>query len=80
LGASTETANFWLLNASGEQTGKQHGQLGTHPGASLAAYDITRRLKTPGGLAPYEYICKIWTSEPDRFILNPIRQMPELNT
>lgn len=28
----------------------------------------------------YEYICKIWTSEPDRFNLNPIHQMPGLNT
>ena len=28
-------------------------------------------------LTPYEYICKIWTSEPDRFILNPINQMPD---
>src|SRR6056297_2395509 len=24
------------------------------------------------GLTPHEYICKIWTSEPDRFILDPI--------
>ena len=28
----------------------------------------------------YEYICKIWTSEPHRFIVDPIHQMPELNT
>ena len=32
------------------------------------------------GVEPYEYICKIWTSEPERFILNPIHQMPGLNT
>ena len=31
-------------------------------------------------LVTFEYICKIWTSEPDRFILNPIHQMPGLNT
>jgi len=31
-------------------------------------------------LAIFEYICKIWTLEPDRFILNPIHQMPGLNT
>src|SRR6056297_3663890 len=36
--------------------------------------------QNPAGLTPYEYICKIWTSEPDRFILNPIHQMPGLNT
>lgn len=28
----------------------------------------------------YEYSCKIWTSEPDGFILNPIHQMSGLNT
>ncbi|MBL3576480.1 helix-turn-helix domain-containing protein, partial [Rhodovulum sulfidophilum] len=38
------------------------------------------RSKTPSGLTPYEYVCKIWTSEPDRFILDPIHQMPELNS
>jgi len=31
------------------------------------------------GLTPYEYIAKIWTSEPDRFIVDPIHQMPGLN-
>jgi hypothetical protein len=36
--------------------------------------------KRDGGYTPYEYICKIWTSEPDRFILDPIHQMPGLNT
>ena len=28
----------------------------------------------------YEYMCKVWTSEPNRFIVNPIHQMPGLNT
>tara|TARA_R100001530_G_scaffold80051_1_gene55852 strand:+ start:129 stop:386 length:258 start_codon:yes stop_codon:yes gene_type:complete len=32
------------------------------------------------GLTPYEYICKIRTSEPERFIVDPIHQMPGLNT
>ncbi len=41
---------------------------------------FARRLTTLSGLTPYDYICKIWTSEPDRFILNPIHQMPGLNT
>uniref|UniRef100_UPI003EBFEDD7 integrase core domain-containing protein n=1 Tax=Falsirhodobacter sp. 1013 TaxID=3417566 RepID=UPI003EBFEDD7 len=57
-----------------------HNQLRIHLSAVMAAYNFARRLKTPGGLTPYEYICKIWTSEPDRFILNPIHQMPGLNT
>ena len=46
----------------------------------MAAYNFARRLKKLGGLTPYEYICKIWTSEPDRLILDPIHQMQGLNT
>ena len=57
-----------------------HDQLRTHLSDFLDAYNYARRLKTLSGLTPYEYICKIWTSEPDRFILNPIHQMPGLNT
>jgi transposase-like protein len=56
-----------------------HGQLRTHLADFLAAYNFARRLKTLSGLTPYEYICRIWTSEPDRFILDPIHQMPGLN-
>ena len=47
---------------------------------SLLTYNSARRLKTLGSLTPYEYICKIWTSAPDRFILDPIHQMPGLDT
>ncbi len=57
-----------------------HDQLRTHVGDFLDAYNFARRLKTLKGLTPYEYICKIWTSEPERFILDPIHQMPGLNT
>jgi len=46
----------------------------------LAAYNFARRLKTLSGLTPYDYICKIWTSEPDRFVLDPIHWKPGLNT
>jgi hypothetical protein len=42
--------------------------------------DKPKRLKTLSGLTPYEYLAKIWTSEPDRFIVDPIHQMPGLNT
>lgn len=41
----------------------------------LDAYNFARRLKALCDLTPYEYICKIWTSEPGRFILKPIHQM-----
>jgi hypothetical protein len=47
---------------------------------TLAAHDFTRRLKTLGGITPYEYIFTVWTSEPDRFIMPHINQMPGLNT
>ena len=33
----------------------------------------------PKGLTPYEFICKHWTSEPNRFTLDPIHQVPGLN-
>jgi len=57
-----------------------HDQLRSHLSDFLDAYNYARRLKTLSGLTPYEYICKIWTSEPDRFILSPIHQMPGPNT
>jgi hypothetical protein len=44
----------------------------------IDAYTYARRLKALSGLTPYEFVCKRWTSEPDRFILNPIHQMPGL--
>ena len=55
-------------------------QLEAHLRDFIDAYNFGRRLKTLKGLTPYEYICKISTSEPERFILNPIHQMPGLNT
>ena len=59
---------------------ESHDRLRTHLSDLMAAYNFARRLKTLGGLTPQGYICKIWTSEPDRFILNPIHQMPGLYT
>ena len=49
-----------------------HQQRNAHLGNYMAAYNYARRLKTLDGLIPYEYICKIWTSEPGNFILDPI--------
>ena len=57
-----------------------HDQLRTHLADFLAAYNFARPLTTLGGLTPHEYISKIWTSEPDRFILNPIHHLPGLNS
>ena len=57
-----------------------HDQLASHLADFVSAYNFARRLKTLKGLTPYEAICKTWTSEPERFILYPIYQMPGLNT
>ena len=44
------------------------------------AYNFGRRLKTLKGLTPSEAtICETWTTEPQRFKLDPIHQMPGLN-
>ena len=56
-----------------------HDQLRDHLTDFLAAYNCARRPKTLNGLTPYAYICKIRTSEPERFILNPIHQLPGRN-
>ncbi len=56
-----------------------HAQLERHLGDFIAAYNFGRRLKTLKGLTPYEFICKQWVSEPARFRLNPLQQMPGLN-
>ena len=57
-----------------------HQQLGAHLTDFIDAYNFARRLKTLKGLTPYEYICKCWTTEPQRFKLNPIHQIAGLNT
>jgi transposase InsO family protein len=55
-----------------------HSQLRQHLDDFVSAYNFGRRLKTLKGLTPYEFICKCWTSEPKRFRLDPIHQMPGL--
>jgi transposase InsO family protein len=57
-----------------------HERLERHLADFVSAYNFGRRLKTLQGLTPYEYICKRWTTEPQRFRLNPLHQMPGLNT
>jgi transposase InsO family protein len=57
-----------------------HEQFQRHLADFVAAYNFAKRLKTLKGLTPYEFICKSWTKEPERFTLNPIQQMPGLNS
>ncbi|RWK05528.1 integrase core domain-containing protein, partial [Mesorhizobium sp.] len=59
---------------------ESHDQLRGHLADFVAAYNFGRRLKTLKGLTPYEFICKAWASQPERFWLNPLHQMPGLNT
>ena len=56
-----------------------HDQLIGHLGDFVSAYNFGRRLKTLKGLTPFEFICKCWTKEPERFRLTPIHQLPGLN-
>jgi Integrase core domain len=58
---------------------ESHDQLRHHLGDFVKAYNLGRRLKTLKGLTPYEFICRIWTREPERFNLDPTHQMPGLN-
>ena len=53
-----------------------HGELRSHLADFVSAYYFAKRLKTLKGLTPYEYICRVWTKEPERFTLNPLQQMP----
>ena len=56
-----------------------HHQLRIHLSDFVAAYNFAKRLKTLGGLTAYEFICRCWQKQPDRFTLDPIHQMPGLN-
>ena len=56
-----------------------HDQLRTHLADFMAAYNFGRRLKTLRGLTPYQFVCKTWTEQPQRFTINPLHQMPGLN-
>jgi transposase InsO family protein len=58
---------------------ESHDQLRQHLADFVSAYNFGRRLKTLKGLTPYEFICKRWTIEPERFRFNPLHQMPGLN-
>ncbi len=58
---------------------ESHDELRGHLTNFVAAYNFAKRLKTLKGLTPYEFICKAWANQPERFILNPLHEMPGLN-
>ncbi len=55
---------------------ESHDQLKEHLDTFLLAYNFAKRLKTLKGLTPYEYVCKVWTREPERFKVNPMHHTP----
>lgn len=46
-------------------------ELDDHLQTFLVAYNFAKRLKTLKGLTPFELICQIWHSQPDRFTSEP---------
>ncbi|MFA5688679.1 MAG: integrase core domain-containing protein, partial [Kiritimatiellales bacterium] len=50
-----------------------HDQLKEHIQTFLMACHFAKRLKALRGLTPYEYLCKLWTSDPDRFKFDPFQ-------
>jgi hypothetical protein len=69
--------NFFLRNG-GLQGVKAIVQPHLH--AFLMAYNFAKRLKTLRGLTPYEHICKVWTTQPNWFRLDPLHHIVGLNT
>jgi transposase InsO family protein len=57
-----------------------HQQLTAHLELFVAAYNHARRLKTLKGFTPHQYVCRIWTEEPERFNVNPYHHTPRLNS
>ncbi len=58
---------------------KTNDQLRAHLRDFVDASNFARRLETLKGLTPYEFICKAWTSQPQRFTISPLQKMPRLN-
>lgn len=59
---------------------ESHDQLRQHLSDFVAACNFARRLKTLKGLTPYEFACNAWISQPQRFNVNPLQQMPGPNS
>jgi integrase-like protein len=56
-----------------------HDRLRRHLDNFANAYNFGRRLKCLRGLTPQGFICKTWTTRPERFTLNPLHQILGLN-
>ena len=50
---------------------ESHAELREHLAACVLAYNHAKRLKTLRGLTPYEFVCREWQRDPDRFVRDP---------
>ena len=57
-----------------------HAQLPAHLQLFLHVYNHARRLKSLGGLTPYEFICKARVEQPGRFTVDPTHHTLGPNT
>lgn len=48
-----------------------HAALQEHLATFVLAYNHAKRLKTLRGLTPYEFVCREWQREPERFHRDP---------
>ena len=53
-----------------------HDRLRAHLALFVDAYNHARRLKTLHGLTPYEFVCQVWATDPNRFRLDPSHHIP----
>jgi hypothetical protein len=59
---------------------QSHDHLSRHLHAFLMGLQLRQTPKTLKGLTPYEYVCKIWTREPERFHVGPFQHNVGLHT
>ena len=50
-----------------------HDELRSHLADFVTAYNFARRLKTLKDLTAHQYICRLWTKEPKKFIFSPLQ-------
>ena len=77
--AIDRVSTFAFAELHERATRRTHVSLREHLATLLDAYNFAKRLKSLCGLTPVERICQLWTEQPQRFRLNPLHHIPELN-
>jgi hypothetical protein len=57
-----------------------HDQFKAHLNDFMEAYNFGRMFKTLNDLTRYEYTSKIWSSEPEKCIIDPVHQTTGLGS